>query len=182
MGFMDLRTPQNAIIRGFRRPGLWVTAAALVLVSSGVAASGNAPAPPQSTTPSPSTAAPDDPKYPVFMKVCRNCHDADRVISGRRSRVEWEEVLDKMAAKGAQASDEEWDVVLRYLLQNVGRVYVNRCAPEELIEVLGLSEKDAAAIVAYRKDKGTFPDFDALAKVPGLDPKALEQNRDAIVF
>ena len=41
---------------------------------------------------------------------------------------------------------------------------------------------EAQKIVRYRDDHGPFADFDALAKVPGVDAKKLEKNRDAITF
>ena len=36
--------------------------------------------------------------------------------------------------------------------------------------------------MAFRTANGPFTDFDALAKVPGLDIEALKQSRDAISF
>lgn len=175
------RTPQNTATGFLRRPHTWLIAAAFLLVSSGLAASSTAPVQQQSS-PAAAPAPVDDSNYPVFMKVCRNCHDAERIVSVRRSRVEWEGILDTMATKGAQGTDEEWETVLHYLLHYYGKVYINRSTAAELVEVLGISDKDAAAIGAYRKDKGDFADFDALAKVPGIDVKMLEQKRDAIAF
>ena len=48
--------------------------------------------------------------------------------------------------------------------------------------MLKIPEKDADAIVAFRTANGPFTDFDALAKVPGVDIEALKQSRDAISF
>jgi DNA uptake protein ComE-like DNA-binding protein len=48
--------------------------------------------------------------------------------------------------------------------------------------VLKIPEKDADAIVAFRTANGPFTDFDALAKVPGVDIEALKQSRDAVSF
>jgi competence ComEA-like helix-hairpin-helix protein len=67
-------------------------------------------------------------------------------------------------------------------VKEYGRVDVNRASPEDLVEVLNIPEKLAAAIVAYRKEHGRFEDFDALAKVPGIDREQLETKRDAITF
>ena len=39
-----------------------------------------------------------------------------------------------------------------------------------------------AQIVKYRREHGPFEDFDALAKVPGLNLEKLEKKRDAISF
>ncbi len=48
--------------------------------------------------------------------------------------------------------------------------------------MLGISDKDAEAIVEYRKANGEIKDFDALSKVPGIDLEKLKQGRDAITF
>ena len=37
--------------------------------------------------------------------------------------------------------------------------------------------KDAEAIVKYREDKGTFADFESLAKVPGVDVERVEEEK-----
>ena len=67
-----------------------------------------------------------------------------------------------------------------YLLRVSGRVNVNRALSKELVDVLGLTEKDADAIGEYRKANGDFQDFEGLCKVPGIDIEKLKQGRDAI--
>ena len=57
-----------------------------------------------------------------------------------------------------------------------------RATPDEIATILGLSEKDAQAIVAYRKANGPFADFDAVKKVPDIDLKKLDEHKDAIAF
>jgi competence ComEA-like helix-hairpin-helix protein len=59
---------------------------------------------------------------------------------------------------------------------------VNRATADDLAEVLGVTPETANAIVAYRKQNGEFVDYDAFAKVPGLDLEKLEKLRDAISF
>jgi len=117
-----------------------------------------------------------------FTRLCSDCHDADRVTASRRSRTEWEEVLDTMVSKGATGSDEDFSNVLVYLLRNFGRVYINTSPAADLVSVLGLTPADAAAIVAYRKEHEKFADFDAVLKVPGIDVKMLQQQKDAVAF
>ena len=43
-------------------------------------------------------------------------------------------------------------------------------------------KKKRQALVEYRKANGPFADFDAVKKVPGLDLKKLDQQKDAIAF
>jgi len=119
----------------------------------------------------------------VLTNNCARCHPIDRVTSMRRSRSQWEETITTMiTARGAQVSDDDFTTILDYLVKEYGRVDANRGQAEDFIEVLGIGEKAAAAIVAYRKEHGRFEDFEALAKVPGVEREQLEKKRDAITF
>jgi competence ComEA-like helix-hairpin-helix protein len=125
----------------------------------------------------------DSKSQQMFATVCGRCHPLERVTASRRSRPQWEEVISTMiSARNAQISDEEFEVVLDYLVKEHGRVDVNRAAAADIEEVLEVPETVAVAIVAYRKEHGRFEDFDALAKVPGIDRDRLEKKRDAITF
>ena len=87
-----------------------------------------------------------------------------------------------MVERGAQGTDDDFAAVQDYLVAHYGRVNVNRGTAKDLSTVLKIPEKDADAIVAFRTANGPFTDFDALAKVPGVDVAALTQSRDAISF
>ena len=118
-----------------------------------------------------------------FTRNCVKCHPVDRIAGSRRTRTQWEEVMTTMTtARGAVISDEDWDVTQTYLVKHYGRVNVNRATADDLAEVLGVTPETANAIVAYRKQNGEFVDYDAFAKVPGLDLEKLEKLRDAISF
>jgi len=54
--------------------------------------------------------------------------------------------------------------------------------PSELAAVLGLSAKDAQAVVDYRKAHGNFADLAALMKIEGIDKAKLEEQPDALRF
>ena len=119
----------------------------------------------------------------VFATVCGRCHPVERITAVRRTRKQWEETIDSMiTARGAQISDEEFDIILSYLTKEYGRVDINRAPADEIVEVVRIADEMAASIVAYRKQHGPFEDFDALLKVPGIDREALEKHRDAISF
>jgi competence ComEA-like helix-hairpin-helix protein len=119
----------------------------------------------------------------VFATVCSRCHPLERATVMRRTRSQWEEVITTMiTARGAQISDEDFDTILDYLSREYGRVYINRAPADDIVEALGISNTMASTIVGYRKDHGPYQDFEALTKVPGVDPSALENKRDAIVF
>jgi competence protein ComEA len=159
-------------IGGTRRPrtAAWALLALLVGASGLLAAAIHGAAPAQ------------DPLNDAFARVCSNCHDPGRITQSRRTRVEWEDVIYQMIDRGAAGSDQDYSLVLQYLLRDFGRVNVNQAASEELALVLGLTPKEADAIVAYRKANGEFKDFEGLLKVPDLDPKKLEARRPAVLF
>ena len=129
-----------------------------------------------------SSSQPQDKSTQAFYRICSDCHDADRIVSNRRSRAAWEEVLDKMVGKGAVGSDQDFELVLYYLLSHYGMVNVNRSPAEEIAIVLGLPAKDGEAIVSYRKASGEIKDFETLVKVPGIDVEKLKQHREAILY
>ena len=128
------------------------------------------------------TQEPEDHAAVAFKRVCANCHDAERILSARRTRTQWEEVIDKMIERGAAGTDEDFAAAEQYLLRVSGRVNVNRALSNDIVDVLGLTQKDADAILEYRKSNGEFKDFDELCKVPGIDLEKLKQGRDAVSF
>jgi competence protein ComEA len=125
---------------------------------------------------------PEDHAAAAFNRVCATCHDAERILSTRRTRTQWEEVIDKMIERGAAGTDEDFTAAEQYLMRVSGRVNVNRAVSGDLVDVLGLTQKDADAILAYRKSHGEFKDFDELSKVPDIDLDKLKQGRDAVSF
>jgi competence ComEA-like helix-hairpin-helix protein len=124
----------------------------------------------------------DDAPAAAFRRVCSNCHDAERILSTRRTRTQWEEVIEKMIDRGAEGTSDDFTTAEEYLLRVSGRVNVNRASSKDMVIVLGLTQKDADAIAEYRKANGDFKDFDSLAKVPGIDLEKLNKGRDAISF
>jgi competence protein ComEA len=133
--------------------------------------------------PAQESKVPDEAAKQVFRKVCGNCHPAEGVTATRRTQAQWEEAFFNMITEqGAKGTDDEFTLVFDYLLSHYGRVNVNRAPAREITAVLGLTAKDADAIVGYRAAQGEFPDFDSLLKVPGIDTEKLKQGRDAVSF
>jgi competence protein ComEA len=159
-------------VRGSQTPGAAPPGQQGPNSSTATPATGGAPAPPLA----------DDKNAATYTRVCSTCHDAQRILSNRRTKDQWGEVIDKMVERGAQGSDDDFAAVQDYLVTHYGRVNVNRGTAKDLATVLKIPEKDADAIVAFRTANGPFTDFDALAKVPGVDVAALTQSRDAISF
>lgn len=125
---------------------------------------------------------PADHTATAFTRVCSSCHDAERILAARRTRTQWEEIIEKMIERGAQGTDDDFTAAEQYLLRVSGRVNVNRAPSNDIVAVLGLTQKDADAITEYRKANGEFKDFDELCKVPGIDLEKLKEGRDAVSF
>jgi competence ComEA-like helix-hairpin-helix protein len=119
---------------------------------------------------------------PEFKRVCVKCHASDKVIEGRRYASQWDEVLERMVARGATGSDQDFEIIFAYLVSEFGRVAINAAAAEEIAQVLHLEPAASEAIVQHRTKHGKFADFDALAAVPGVPVEELRKRRDAIVF
>ena len=62
-------------------------------------------------------------------------------------------------------------------------VNVNTASVQELkVNLIGVGENKAKAIVTYRKKNGPFTTFASLKKVKGIGEKILEKNKNDIVF
>jgi len=129
---------------------------------------------------------PDGPGKDATVQLCGNCHEASVVQLHRQSRDEWINTIQKMMAVGAQGSEEQFTAVLQYLTKNFGpaaaKIAINQAPAAELETSLGITAKEAAAIVTYRSDKGAYKALDDLKKVPDLDFKKIEAQKDRIAF
>lgn len=96
-------------------------------------------------------------------------------------------MVDDMVSRGAVGSDEEIDQVIDYLATNFSKsaakkVNVNKASAAELAAALDISAADAAAIVSYRGEKGSFKKLEDVTKVPGIDSKRIEAAKDRLEF
>ena len=118
-------------------------------------------------------------------RVCSSCHGLDVLLDRKLSKVEWRGVVDEMVSRGAEGTDAEFDKVVEYLAKYLGeaeKINVNKAAAKELATSLGLSAKDGEAIVKYRQQNGNFKQWQELKKVPGIDVKKIEENKDRLAF
>ena len=64
---------------------------------------------------------PDGAGKDLVMNVCTVCHEAGRFTSKKKTKEEWNDTVDKMAARGAKASDQEFETIVAYLAKNFGK-------------------------------------------------------------
>jgi competence protein ComEA len=115
-------------------------------------------------------------------QLCRMCHPIENITRMRRTVREWADVITTMQGRGANGTEEQFQAIHKYLARYYGLVSVNTASAEDLSAVLGLTAKDAQAIVAYRKAHGKFADLAALSKVEGIDKAKIEEQPEALRF
>ena len=128
------------------------------------------------------SALPDAPGKKLLEATCSACHDVGTATGTRHTRAAWDSVVDSMAARGAQASDKEFEAIAEYLALYFGVVNVNKASAKEIADVLEIPPAMAEAIVRQRSESGAFKDVEGLKKVPGLDIAVLQSRRDRITY
>jgi competence protein ComEA len=130
---------------------------------------------------------PDGPGRAETERLCKQCHEMARSISLRQDRAGWQTTMNKMVAFGMRASEEEFHLVVDYLVKHypaeeVPKVNINTAAAIELEAALSLRRSQARALIAHREQHGAFKSFDDLKKVAGLDLGHLEERKHKIEF
>jgi competence protein ComEA len=128
----------------------------------------------------------------VVEHVCAPCHGVARITLRKFDRDGWARLVDGMVNLGAKGTDEDIKIVVQYLSatfplpdsekMNPDKVNVNKASSVRLTNTLKLFPEEAEAIVAYREKNGNFKEWQDLQKVPGVDPKKIENRKDHITF
>lgn len=133
---------------------------------------------------------PDGEGKPLVQKICSSCHGLDTALADGQSEQAWRKTVNTMISRGAEGTDEEFDLVVKYLAKNfpeggtssAAKVSVNKAAAKDLATGLSISDEDAGAIVSYRQEHGNFKDLSDLKKVPGVDAQKIDAAKDKISF
>jgi competence protein ComEA len=156
-----------------------------VIVAANVSVAMSAVAQTQAQPAAPTAVAdmfPEGTGKPALLRVCSNCHGADTIVQTLRTRQEWSDVIDQMARFGAEASDQDFEQILGYLVKFYSPIRVNRATAKELENTLDIPAAAAEAIVAFRQEKGAFKAIEDLKAVPGLDWPKIEARQGRLVF
>ena len=61
---------------------------------------------------------PAGPGLELIQRSCISCHDIYMITTKRKTPEQWAEVMDLMAARGAEVTPEEMQIIEAYLSQN----------------------------------------------------------------
>jgi competence protein ComEA len=118
----------------------------------------------------------------LVQRACASCHPIADITKARKTWADWNNTVVRMASLGIEADEDQLTAMKLYMTRYYGLIDVNKARAAELSAVLGLSAKEAAAVVAYRDAHGDFADAGALAKVDGIDKAKITDAADALRF
>ena len=101
------------------------------------------------------------------------------------TRMEWELKIIEMLQEEPDVTREERAAILEYVTANFkpgGKIYVNYAAAKDLQSALGVSDREAEAIVRQRQTRGPFKSLEDLKQVSGLNTSKLDAVGDRLVF
>ncbi len=74
------------------------------------------------------------------------------------------------------------DMGQRLYIINDGKISINQSNKEELMELNGIGESKADAIIAYRMEHGSFKSLDEIMEISGIGTKIFQQIKDKITI
>jgi competence ComEA-like helix-hairpin-helix protein len=127
---------------------------------------------------------PDGRGKDLVQSSCTDCHSVDRIMAQRLDEDGWNAIVREMIESGAAINPNDMKAIVSYLAKNFGpgmKININKAGNEEIGGVLKLTPAEAAAIVQYRTQHGSFKDLTELEKVNGLAEK-IEAKKALIEF
>jgi competence protein ComEA len=127
---------------------------------------------------------PDAPGKDVTVRLCSKCHGVQIVLGKPHSEDGWGAIVADMVQRGAVGTDDELYDIVQYLTKNIKalpKINVNKATAQALESGLGLTDKEAEALVAAR-EKGEFKSVDDVKKVPGVDAAKIEAKKGLLAF
>jgi competence protein ComEA len=123
----------------------------------------------------------------IIQQHCSGCHQGNALAGYQKTREEWDAVVARMGQR-TSATREELNTLADYLATNFPKVddptkvNMNKASAKEIVERLGLSEKEATAIVDYRERHGNFRAWGDLLVIYGVDGAKIEAVQDKMSF
>jgi competence protein ComEA len=131
---------------------------------------------------------PDGPGKATTQKVCGSCHGAELVIGRQENKDTWGAIVQDMVQRGATGTEDEFFEVVDYLGTYFSKsspaikINVNKATAKDLENALRIPNKQAAAIVHQRDEKGDFKSLEDLKKVPGVDVNRIEASKNRLAY
>jgi mono/diheme cytochrome c family protein len=98
------------MMRSWTRMRAFSGATAVVLIA-GVTVAAQTASPPTDEHP----ALPPGPGRELMIRVCSTCHSPEVAAEQQLDSAGWKTLVDQMASKGANATEAEFDEIVRYL-------------------------------------------------------------------
>lgn len=123
----------------------------------------------------------------VIAKHCSGCHQGTALARYQKPRDEWDAIVTRMGQRTA-ATREELNTLVDYLAANFPKVddptkvNMNKAGGKEIVDRLGLTAKEAEAIVAYRERRGNFRAWGDLLVIYGVDGGKIEALQEKMSF
>jgi competence protein ComEA len=129
------------------------------------------------------SSLPDGTGKAEVINTCTQCHSLNILTPKRQTKEDWAETVNQMQERGAQATDDQVELIVNYLAAHFGKpIYINQAPVQALQDALAMTPQEAAALVKYRQENGNFKNLDALLKMPGIDAKKIQEQSGNIVF
>ena len=125
---------------------------------------------------------PEAPGKAVLTRMCTACHGTDVITDAPRTVPSWVDTVLSMKDFGAEGTEEDWKAVTDYIIVNLAYLEVNKATAAEIASVLGVSEKVAEGVVAYREKQGSFKTIDDLKRAPDLDAARIDALAPRLMF
>jgi cytochrome c5 len=147
---------------------------------------------PEATTSAPAPpiarVMPEGPGKQIILRECTACHLPDHFTKFQHTPEEWQAIVVRMGTRVRSATREELDQVQKYFATNypkvdvAGKINVNKAAAKDIETGLGLTAAEAAAVVQYRQQHGTFREWGELLAIYGVDGLKIEAAKDRMSF
>lgn len=122
----------------------------------------------------------------TVARNCTSCHGSEMFSGYYKTKDDWDSTINQMTDRGLALSEADYSTILDYLSTCLGtapaKIEINKAPACQLTHALGITRKQADAIVEYRNKNGSFKDLDALKKVDGVDAAALDKKQASIAF
>ena len=134
------------------------------------------------------TDLPAGPGRDLLLRTCTGCHMPDSFASYHFTKDEYRAIVYRMADRGAQATGPEFDQIADYLAKHFpkvddpSKVNINKATAKEIETRLGLTAKEAEAIVSYHERHGDFHAIGDLYVIYGVDGAKIQAAKDKISF